>query len=147
MNWDRSMTMPSLLTSFPHDKEVIHVEFGRQTCAACAVRDQCTRSKTTGREITLRPREQHVALQAARERQTRPEFKLADAARSGIEGSLSQCIRASDLRQARYRGLAKTRLHGCHYRDSNQPCAGDCVVDGGATGPDPPVSLCAAGSI
>jgi transposase len=118
INWDnQTVTCPAGAQSTEwkptfdrHDKEVIHVEFGRQSCAACAVRDQCTRSKTNGRELTLRPREQHVALQAARERQTRPEFKLAYAARSGIEGTLSQGIRACDLRQARYRGLAKTRL-------------------------------------
>jgi len=93
-----------------HDKEVIHVEFARHSCAACAVRAQCTRSKTAGREITLRPRERHVALQDARKRQTTPEFKAAYAARSGIEGTLSQGVRVCDLRQARYRGLAKTRL-------------------------------------
>ena len=30
--------------------------------------------------------------------------------RAGIEGTLSQAVRAFGLRQARYRGLAKTRL-------------------------------------
>jgi transposase len=93
-----------------HNKEAIHVVFARQTCAACPVRAKCTRSQTTGREVTLRPRDQHVALQDARARQTKAEFKLAYAARSGIEGTLSQGIRVCDLRQARYRGLAKTRL-------------------------------------
>jgi transposase len=118
VNWDsQTVTCPAGAQSTEwkatfdrHDKEVIHVEFRRQTCAACAVREQCTRSKTTGREITLRPREQHVALQAARERQTTPAFKLAYAARSGIEGTLSQGVRVCDMRQARYRGLTKTRL-------------------------------------
>jgi len=43
-------------------------------------------------------------------RQTTPAFKAAYAARSGIEGTLSQGIRVCDLRQARYRRLAKTRL-------------------------------------
>jgi hypothetical protein len=32
------------------------------------------------------------------------------AARAGVEGPLAQGIRAGDLRQARYAGLAKTRL-------------------------------------
>jgi transposase len=118
VNWDnQTVTCPAGVESTEwkptfdrHDKEVIHVEFRRQTCAACAVREQCTRSKTTGREITLRPREQHVALQDARQRQSRPEFKAAYAARLGIEGTLSQGVRVCDLRQTRYRGLAKTRL-------------------------------------
>ena len=30
--------------------------------------------------------------------------------RAGVEGSLSQAVRRSDLRHARYRGLAKTHL-------------------------------------
>jgi hypothetical protein len=40
-----------------------------------------------GCEITLRSREQHVALQDARQRQTTPEFKAIYAAGSGIEGT------------------------------------------------------------
>jgi hypothetical protein len=46
----------------------------------------------------------------ARQRQTTPDFKAAYAARSGIEGSLSQGIRVCELSQARYRGQTKTRL-------------------------------------
>ena len=93
-----------------HGKEVIHVEFDRQKCAACAVRADCTHSQSTGRALTLRPREQHLALQEARQRQTTPEFKEQYAVRAGVEGSLSQGVRVAGLRQARYRGLAKTRL-------------------------------------
>ena len=93
-----------------HGQDVIHVEFDRQTCARCPLRARCTKSKTVGREITLRPREYHIALQTARQRQMTPEFKAAYAARSGIEGSLSQGIRVCELRQARYRGQTKTRL-------------------------------------
>lgn len=93
-----------------HGQDVIHVEFDRQTCATCPVRARCTKSKTTGREVTLRPREYHIALQTARQRQTTPEFKAAYTARSGIEGTLSQGIRVCELRQARYRGQTKTRL-------------------------------------
>lgn len=93
-----------------HDQDVIHVEFDRQTCAACPLRERCTKSRTTGRELSLRPREYHIALQTARQRQTTAEFKAAYAARSGIEGTLSQGIRVCELRQARYRGLTKTGL-------------------------------------
>jgi transposase len=93
-----------------HGQDVIHVEFDRQTCATCSLRARCTKSKTTGREVTLRPREYHIALQTARQRQTTPEFKAAYTARSGIEGTLSQGIRVCELRQARYRGLTKTGL-------------------------------------
>ncbi len=50
------------------------------------------------------------ALQAARHRQATQEFKTAYAARAGIEGTLSQGMRAFGLRQARYRGLEKVHL-------------------------------------
>ena len=46
--------------------EVIHTEFARRECQACPSRPLCTRATTEGREMTLRPRELHEALQAAR---------------------------------------------------------------------------------
>ena len=87
---------------------MISVQFARSDCQACAQRPQCTRAQA--RVVTLRPREQHLALQAARQRQTTEEFREHYAKRAGIEGTLSQGIRAFELRQARYRGLAKTHL-------------------------------------
>ena len=50
-------------------------------------------------------------LQQTRERQQTPEWKRSYDRRAGIEGTLSQGIRAFELRQARYRGQAKTHLH------------------------------------
>jgi transposase len=49
-------------------------------------------------------------MQAARQRQETPEFKEKYALRSGVESSLSQGIRRFDVRQSRYRGLARTHL-------------------------------------
>jgi len=89
---------------------VIHVEFERRTCAVCPCRTQCTRSQSGGRELALRPHDHHRALQAARQRQTTAAFKEHYAARAGVEGTLSQGIRAFELRQTRYIGLARTRL-------------------------------------
>lgn len=63
------------------------------------------------RGITVRPQAEHVALQTARLRQTTAAFKEQDAARAGIEGTLSQGTRAFGLRRARYKGLVKTHLH------------------------------------
>jgi hypothetical protein len=51
-----------------------------------------------------------VALHAARARQRTEPFREQYAGRAGIEGTLSQGMRISDLRRSRYRGLAKTRL-------------------------------------
>ena len=50
---------------------------------------------------------EHPSLELLRGR-AYPE--LGRALRAGIEGTLSQAVRAFGLRQARYRGLAKTRL-------------------------------------
>jgi transposase len=60
--------------------------------------------------LTFRPRERYLALQAARERQGTEAFKETYAIRAGIEGTISQAVRVSDLRQARYFGLPKTHL-------------------------------------
>src|SRR5512135_181873 len=90
--------------------EVIHTEFARRECLACRSWPLCTRATTEGREMTLRPRERHEALQAARRQQETAEWKAEYAARAGIEGTLSQGVRSFGLRRARYIGLAKARL-------------------------------------
>ena len=60
--------------------------------------------------MKLRPQVQHEALQAARQHQTTEAFKSRYAQRAGVEGTIAQGVRRCDLRQARYRGLAKTHL-------------------------------------
>jgi transposase len=62
------------------------------------------------RSLTLQARAEHEAIQAARQRQTTAEFAAQYAPRAGVEGTLSQGVRAFGLRQARFRGLAKTHL-------------------------------------
>lgn len=94
-----------------HGKEVFHIRFRKSDCQACPVREQCTRAATEPRKLTIRPQAAHEALQNARQTQITPEFKTKYAVRAGIEGTLSQGIRVSDLRRSRYIGLAKTRLH------------------------------------
>jgi transposase len=60
--------------------------------------------------VGLQAREQYEALQVARQRQTTQEFRRQYAPRAGIESTHAQAIRRCGLRQARYGGLAKTRL-------------------------------------
>jgi transposase len=69
-------------------RDVIHIAFHKKTCAACQVRDNCTHSKTTGRELTLRPRAHQEAVVAARERQKSKPFRRQYATRAGVEGRL-----------------------------------------------------------
>ena len=90
--------------------EVIHTEFARRECLACRSRPLCTRARTEGREMTLRPRARHEALQAARQRQETPEWRAEYARRAGIEGTLSEGVRSFGLRRCRYIGLAKAHL-------------------------------------
>jgi transposase len=53
---------------------------------------------------------QHTALQAARQRQRTETFQQRDALRAGIEATISQGVRAFDLRRSRYLGMPKTHL-------------------------------------
>jgi transposase len=52
----------------------------------------------------------HEALQAARQRAQTEEFKEHYKKRAGIEGTISQGVRAFGLRRSRYVGQAKTAL-------------------------------------
>jgi transposase len=88
----------------------ISVVFRRADCGACPARPLCTRAKHQARHLKLQPRAEYEALQAARERLTTDAGRRRYARRAGIEGSLSQGVRAFGLRRSRYRGLAKTHL-------------------------------------
>jgi len=90
------------------DNAVIKIKFSRKDCVPCPVRLLCTRAKR--RTVTIRPDGQHQALQAARQRETTETFRQEYAHRAGIEGTLSQGVRACGLRRSRYVGLAKTSL-------------------------------------
>ena len=89
---------------------MITVRFDTATCRICPCRAQCTRSAQGPRRQTLRPQAQHEASRAARAQDKTPVFKAEYATRAGVEGLLSQGVRVFGLRQARYIGLAKTRL-------------------------------------
>jgi transposase len=101
-------------TRTPHGQDTIAVAFAFGDCTPCPARGLCTRAKATPRSITVRPEPQHRAIRRARQRQVSPTFKKKEyAARAGIEGTLSLGVHAFELRQARYRGLAKTHVqHG-----------------------------------
>jgi len=93
---------------------IIHVQFRAADCRACPSRARCTRarSKYQGRVLAVMPQPEHEALAAARAREDTAEGKRLYAQRNGVEGTLSQAVRAFGLRQARYRGLTKTGLQG-----------------------------------
>ena len=84
--------------------------FEAADCRPCPDRPDCTRSKVRGRTLYLHPRAEHEALHTARQKQQTPQFRVRYAARAGIEGTISQGVRAFGLRQCRYLGQNKTHL-------------------------------------
>ena len=87
----------------------VDIHFATATCRDCPVRSQCVTRKR-GRSLLIRRQAEFEALQAARQRQTTPEFKEQYKVRAGIEGTHSQGVHRCGLRRTRYRGLAKTAL-------------------------------------
>lgn len=99
-------------THTARQRTMIHIDFDAADCLPCPARAHCTRA-TTGsgaRCLTLQPRAEYEALVAGRARQQTAAFAALYAHRAGIEGTLSQGVRAFGLRRARYRGRAKTHL-------------------------------------
>ena len=88
----------------------IIAKFLTADCRGCSTRVQCVRAPKAPRSITFRPKEQYVALERARRRQTTKEFKEIYAQRAGVEGTISQATRVCGLRRSRYIGIAKTHL-------------------------------------
>jgi transposase len=93
-----------------YHQPVIQVRFRKEDCGVCPVQSKCTRSKLGIRHLLLLPQAQYKALQKARQEQQTPAFWKKYAKRAGIEGTISQGVRAFDIRFSRYIGLAKTHL-------------------------------------
>lgn len=115
LDWDREVaTCPaghqsrSWLPDYWQGRTALKVRFSTTHCRPCPLRPQCTRSDR--RLLTLRPREEHEILEAAREREAQPAFAREYQQRAGIEGTISAGVRALHLRRSRYIGLAKTHL-------------------------------------
>ena len=117
IDWERrTVTCPQGKTSLPwtpatrDDYPFFQVRFAKGDCRACPVRARCTRAATRPRQLSLRPREEHAALQLARERQATAAFAARYRRRAGVEGTIAQGVRDCGMRRARYRTLAKVRL-------------------------------------
>ena len=93
--------------------DVIRIKFSAGDCGPCPSRELCTLSnaKYPRRNISVHPKEQYEALQAARQREGTAEFRAEYSKRAGIEGTISRAVRTCDARRSRYIGLTKTRLH------------------------------------
>lgn len=85
----------------------ILIRFAGATCQACPFFGRCTQSPQ-GRSLTLHP--YRAALLARRAEAQTAAFRQKLHLRAGIEGTISELVRAHGLRRARYRGLLKQRL-------------------------------------
>jgi transposase len=88
----------------------IQAQFSRSDGRACAARTLCAPGKQARRSVYVHRREEHEALTAARARMHDPAWKQRYRVRAGIEGTLSQGVRAFGMRRSRSMGLAKTGL-------------------------------------
>lgn len=91
------------------------VRFDIKDCRRCPVHSVCSDSKTSSgnrgpRILHLAPQSHHAALHAMREYEKTSDFKKDYSIRSGIEGTISEAVRAHGIRDARYRGFQKTKL-------------------------------------
>jgi transposase len=95
----------------PYHRELVKIRFSTRDCSPCSQRTRCVRSPTgQSRSLNVPNQAEFEALVRARERLTTPQGQKEYQLRAGVEGTLSQAVRRSGLRQARYRGLAKTHL-------------------------------------
>jgi DDE family transposase/transposase-like protein DUF772 len=81
-----------------------HFAFAARVCEPCPLRAQCGRGKG-GRTVQLHPQE--VLLQQARALQASPPFRDYRRRRQVAEHAIARLVQRG-LRQARYRGVAKT---------------------------------------
>jgi transposase len=90
--------------------DTIVITFPASVCGPCPVRELCTSSGKRRRQLTVHPREVHQAQLTARATQDTRDFQARYALRAGVEGTIRQGVAVTGMRQARYRGLDKTRL-------------------------------------
>lgn len=86
------------------------IRFASKVCQGCPLRERCTHSKQ-GRSLTLNVREVHEALVQRRREQTTAAFVQRYNRRAGVEGTISQAVRTTQLRRTPYVGVRKTHLH------------------------------------
>jgi transposase len=94
------------------NNEIIKIRFSTKDCQVCPCQSRCTRSQSRAprRLLSIRPQRQYDALRRARQQEQSQEFAQRYALRAGIEATISQGVRAFDLRRSRYIGLDKTHL-------------------------------------
>ena len=120
VDWDaRKVTCPQGAASIswsdqrkPSGIPIARVHFALADCDACPLRPKCTKAANGrfGRSLTLLSREQHEILASQRAEQQTPEWKARYDVRAGVEGTISQAVRATRMRRTPYHGQPKAHL-------------------------------------
>jgi transposase len=118
IDWDGERVIcPQGKTSVSWRREIIRggevricAQFSRLDCGPCPARLLCAPATVARRSVHFHPREEYEALNAARVRMSDPVWQERYHRRAGVEGTLSQGVRAFGMRRSRYIGLAKTAL-------------------------------------
>jgi transposase len=116
IDWEnRTVTCPQGHTSNPwtmrdhrRNHELTRVKFKRVECEPCPVHDLCTRHPR--RTLSFHEEGLFKLVQQRKQEQHTPEWRKRYGKRAGVEGTISQCVFALDMRRSRYRGMDKTHL-------------------------------------
>ena len=116
--------------------EVIRINFAASVCGLCPSREHCTTSKVKRRQLTIRPRQQYEQLERGRMREQSEDYRKEYNRRAGVEGTISQGVRAFGLRRARYIGAVKVGLqHALTAAGMNLVRIADWLAEQGPTKP------------
>jgi transposase len=84
------------------------VRFHKADCDPCPVRALCTRAKSEPRNVSTHI--EHEPIKLLRQEQETEAWQTLYQQRAGIEGTISQTLRVTGLRKARYSGMSKSHL-------------------------------------
>ena len=102
------VSQPWTMRDHRRDHELTRVKFSTNDCRPCPVRPLCTRHDR--RTLSFHEQPLFEAVQTRKREQHTSEWRKQYGKRAGIEGTISQCVFALDMRRSRYRGLAKTHI-------------------------------------
>ena len=103
LDWERELMRCPAGAVMPFEVGGV-VRFPKKTCAACPLRERCTKSTSGGRSVSVHPEERLLA--ELRERQRTPAGRKKLRERVGVEHSLAHIGRWQGDR-ARYKGVRK----------------------------------------
>jgi hypothetical protein len=103
LDWEGALLRCPAGVSMPFEVGGV-VRFPKKTCAACPLRERCTKSKNGGRSVSIHPDERLLA--ELREHQQTPQGRAKLRERIGVEHSLAHIGHWQGDR-ARYKGARK----------------------------------------